>query len=76
MVRSIYEVKPFRLVFCLEIWGSDWEDAAERLKRHIDAEAARGRLEFVPCPPVIVFDTRATRSPYWRLRRVWGALDT
>lgn len=65
VVRCMYEVRPFRLVFCLEIWDGDQEDTARMLKRYIDAEVAEGGLEFLPCPPLIVSDTRATRSLAW-----------
>ena len=65
VVRGMYEVKPFRLVFCLEIWDGDREDNTERLRRYIDAEAAKGGLNFLPCSPIIVSNTRAMRSPEW-----------
>jgi len=63
-VRDMYEVKPFRLVFSLEIWEGDRERATEWLKRCIDVEAVEGRLAFLPCPPVIVFNTRAALNQF------------
>ena len=63
VMRSMYEVKPFRLVFCLEVWEGFREYTAERLKRYIDVEAANGGLDFLPCPPVIISNTRATSIP-------------
>ncbi|KAF9648102.1 hypothetical protein BDM02DRAFT_2358489 [Thelephora ganbajun] len=63
MLRGMHEIKPFRLVFRLEIWDSDLEETLKRLRRHIDMEEARGGLEFLSCPPVIVSDTRATPGP-------------
>ena len=62
MMKDLYEVKPFRLVFCLEVWDGDREDAVKRLKEYIDEEAAKGGLEFVPCPPLIVFNTQSTQQ--------------
>ena len=53
VVRRLYEVKPFRLVFCLKVWDGDREATVKRLKGYIDGEAAEGGLEFLPCPPVI-----------------------
>jgi len=51
-VRCMYEVKPFRLAFCLEIWEGDREKTADSLKRYIDVEVARGGLD-------ITYNTRA-----------------
>jgi len=58
VVRDMYKVKPFRLVFCLEVWDGDLEEATRRLKWYIGMEATRGGLEFLPCSPVIVSDTQ------------------
>ena len=69
-MRSLYEVKPFRLVFSLEIWEGDKENIVEMLKRCIDVETAKGGLDFLPCPPVIVSNTRAACSPTWEGSRV------
>jgi len=63
VVRTMHEVKPFRLVFCLEVWEGVREYTVGRLKRHINAEAAEGGLDFLPCPPVITSNTRATYVP-------------
>ena len=62
MMRDLYEVKPFRLVFCLEVWDGDREDAIKRLKEYIDGEAAKGVLEFLPCPPLIISNTQSTQQ--------------
>jgi len=64
-VQGMHDVKPFRLVFCLEIWEGDRDETAELLRRYIDAEAAKGGLDFLPSPPTIVFNTRATRGSKW-----------
>lgn len=63
VLRDMYEVKSFRLVFCLEVWHSDREETARALKRRIDVEGARGGLRFLPCSPVIVSNTRPMLSP-------------
>ena len=60
----MYEVKPFHLVFSLEIWEGDRNSTTEILKRYIEAEEAKGGLEFLPCPPVIVFNTRTARNQF------------
>ena len=62
ILRDMYEVKPFCLVFSLEIWEGDRECTTERLKGYIEAETAKGGLEFLLCPPAIVFNTRAARD--------------
>jgi len=46
VVRGMYEVKPFHLVFSLETWEGNQECATESLKRLIDGEAAKGGLDF------------------------------
>lgn len=63
MVRRMYEVRPFRLVFRLEIRGGDHEETARMLKECIDAQVVRGELWFLPCPPVILSSTRARHRP-------------
>ena len=62
LMRHLYEVKPFRLVFCLEVWDGDREVALRRLKEYIDGEAAKGVLEFLPCPPLIISNTQSTQQ--------------
>jgi len=62
LVRGMYEVKSFHLVFSLEIWEGDWKYTTESLKRFIDTEVDKGALDFLPCPPVIVFNTRAAHD--------------
>ena len=64
IVQGMYEVKPLRLVFSLEIWEGDRERATEGLKRCIDAEVVQGGLEFLPHPPVTVFNTYAARNRF------------
>ena len=64
LVRGMYEVRPFRLVFGLEVWEGDRKYTTESLKGYIDAEAVKGALEFLPYPPAIVFNTRAARARF------------
>lgn len=68
VLQRVHEVRSFRLVFCLEIWDRDLEDAMKRLKGYIDAEEAVGGLRFFRCPPVIISDNRAKRSAWEGLR--------
>lgn len=63
LVLSLYEAKPFRLVFSLEIWDGNLRSIAERLKLCVDEETAKGGLDFLPCPPIIIANTRAARCP-------------
>lgn len=71
---SLYRIKPFRLVFCLEIWDGDREETTKRLKGYIEVEEARGGMGFLSCPPKIICDTRARRGPrtlqFWD-RHAW-----
>ena len=66
ILRGMYEVKPFCLVFCLEVWEGFREYTAGELKRCIDAETAKGGLDFLSRPPVITSNTRAKRGPEWQ----------
>ena len=61
VVRGAYEVKPFHLVFRLEIWEGDRMYVSRELRRYLTAERARGGLDFLHRPPVIVYATRARR---------------
>ena len=64
-IQSIYDVKPFRLVFLLEIRDGYREDTLEKLKRYIDVEAAEGGLGYLPCPPgIVVSNTQTTRRSW------------
>ena len=58
-VRSVYEVKPFHLVFSLEVWEGYRKPATKDFKTHMNAEAAKGGFDFLPRPPVITFNIRA-----------------
>ena len=65
IARGMHEVKPFCLVFCLEVWEGNREYVTGELKRYTDADAAKGGLDFLPCPPAIISDTRVSRRPVW-----------
>ena len=69
VVRHAYRVKPFRLVFRLEVWEGNRNYVSGELRRYIDEETTKGRLDFLHCPPVIVYATWV-RCPTWELDRV------
>ena len=69
LVRRVYEARPFRLVFSLETRHDDREHTVGMLKKYIDAEAAAGGLNFLPCPPVILSSTRVRY-------RLWDGFTT
>jgi len=58
VVRDMYQVKPFRLVFCLWTWDGDQGNPVEGFKTILDAEVTQGTFGFLPYPPVIVSYTR------------------
>ena len=62
VVRGAYEVKPFRLVFRLETREGDGNYVSGELRKYLAAEGARGGLDFLPHPPVIV---HAARTGGW-----------
>ena len=68
VVRDAYEVKPFRLVFRLEVWEGYREYVSGELRKYICEETAKGGLDFLHCPPVIVCATQA-RCPTWEVYR-------
>lgn len=55
---DMYQVKPFRLVLCLWVWGGHQGDEIARFKLGIDIELNQGALGFLPQPPVVVPYTR------------------
>jgi len=58
IVGGMYQVKPFRLVFCLWVWDGDQGDAMERFKAGLDEEVVQGTFGFLTYPPVILSYTR------------------
>jgi len=47
------EVRPFKLVFLLDVWGSPREEARRKLAGALDLVATKGLLDFLGSPPTI-----------------------
>ena len=52
-LRKMHEVKPFQLVFLLEIWGSSQCEGQRNWGRSLDLVVAKGLLNFLDSPPTI-----------------------
>jgi len=50
-VQDMYEVKPFRLVLCLEVWEGDLEDTTKWLRGYIDTDRGGQRRIVFSFPP-------------------------
>lgn len=54
VLREMYEVRKFRLVFCLESLDSARESNLRGLKLATQREVAEGFFDFLPCPPLVL----------------------
>jgi len=52
-LRMMNEIKPFKLVFSLEVPDFSWEEARQKLARALDSVTAEGLLDFLGSPPTI-----------------------
>jgi len=53
MLRKVYGVRPFKLVFLLEASGTSRVDAQRRLAGALGGVVAEGLLDFLYSPPTI-----------------------
>jgi len=51
LLRGMYEIKRFRLAFCLEAPEELRVRHFPELASRMEAEAVRGTFDFLPCPP-------------------------
>ena len=61
MVREFYEIKEFRVNFCLMTLGDPMVENLRRLTLETERAAAAGLYDFLPCPP-LVFSSPAAES--------------
>lgn len=54
VLREMYEIKKFRLVFRLETPEASRVANLQALTTATQEEAAKGSFDFLPCPPLIV----------------------
>ena len=57
--REMYKVREFRLILCADV--HDWivERAVRVLVRIVDTEKKNGRLDYLPCEPLIISEVRS-----------------
>lgn len=60
MLRDMYEIREFRVVFCLEALEELRAPNLHHLTLETEAAVAAGIYDFLPCPP-IVFSRTVTR---------------
>ena len=54
LLREMYEIKEFRLVYCLEALESSRELNLRELTIATQREVADGSFDFLPCPPLVL----------------------
>lgn len=52
-LRGMYEIRQFRLGYCLETTGHLMSDHLRALTQSTQAEVADGYYDFLPSPPVV-----------------------
>lgn len=57
-LRAMNEIKPFRLVFLVEVAGLYQEEGRRELKQALDLVTGKGFLDFLESPPDILIDAR------------------
>ena len=53
LLREMYDIKGFRLAFCLEASEESRVQHFPQLVSKVEAEAARGTFDFLSCPPAV-----------------------
>ena len=54
VLREMYEIKEFRLVYRLEVLESSRESNLRELTMATQKEVADGSFDFLPCPPLVL----------------------
>lgn len=62
ILREMYEIKPFRVAFCLETMDEVLNSKLRALRSATRAEVARGSFDFLPHPPVVFSRPLAKRD--------------
>ena len=68
VLREMYEIKRFRVSFCLEL-AERRMPYAHRLTLEVEAGVVAGIYDFLPCPPSVFFRTMtrySRRAMYYR----------
>ena len=71
VLREMYEIKKFRVAFCLEL-AERRMPYAHRLTLEVEEGVAAGIYDFLPCPPSVFFRTMtrySRRAMYYPLCR-------
>ena len=57
--REMYKAREFRLILCADVYGQIVERAVGVLERIVDTEKKNGRLDYLPCEPLIISEVRS-----------------
>ena len=60
--REMYETREFRLVLCADVSDPMIKYATEMLECLVNAEKAKGRLDYLLCEPLIIVEIRSPRT--------------
>ena len=55
--REMYEIKKFRLIFCLEMLDASRVSNPRDMIMAVQGELAEGSFDFLPCPPLVLSRT-------------------
>ena len=59
--REMHEVRKFHLVLCADVFDCVVKNSMRVLKQIVEAERARGGLNYLQCEPSIISEVRAPR---------------
>ena len=59
MFSEMYAVREFRLVFCADVFDDAIEDTMQALECILEEERKNGRLDYLPCEPLIFSEMRS-----------------
>ena len=64
MFREVHSARDFRLVLCADVSDCLVSHATGTLECIIEAEKAKGGLDYLLCEPLIIFERRTVRTRY------------
>jgi len=62
MFSEMYMVREFRLVLCADVGNGAAVDVMRALESIVEAERVNGRLDSLPCEPLIISEMRSRRT--------------
>ena len=59
VLSEVYKVREFRLILCADVHDRIVERAVGVLERIVKTEKENGRLDYLPCGPLIISEVRS-----------------